>query len=85
MTFIAIAGWPIARTNERDEGHHLFDADERVVLVRFTEYQLDGRRHGDPGRGSEHGSVFADKVLASGVVLIVTDFHDRLVRQSINL
>ncbi len=69
-----------ARTNG-NERHHLFDTDEGMMLVRFTEDQFDRGRHVDAGRLGQERRVLSDKVLAGGVVLVIANLDDRLAGQ----
>ena len=75
----------VACADERQERHHLFDADERMMFVGLAEHHLRTR----PERWSRPlvpGSWrLADEVLARRVVLVVADFDDRLAGQFGNL
>src|ERR1035438_2598974 len=53
----------VLHPHHRNERHHLFFDDERMVLVGFAKQKLCIRRHRHPGRRGQHRDILADKFL----------------------
>ena len=71
----------VAGADKGHEGHHLLDADERMMLVDFAEDEFRAVGNGRARRLGQKTGVFADEVFTGRVVMIIADLHDRLAGQ----